>query len=306
MNGARTRNPRSDLSTSIPLFPVNSPFPSGSRTTFCASWSLPHSSITNGSFTEMQTIASMPCALNAGATSLKRGRCVDEHVGVKAPGSEKATTFLPAKMSSVVMVAQSPLRRMRNETSGMRPPSRDTRFSAMLEAPCVDDNRHPDSCGRRVITQVNLLHWLDRLWLSVRRNGAPLPPGRRRGSGSARGASCHRGLRRAQVAERRGHRDAESLCIVDANRAQRLERVAAFDRFCDRLLAHRAPDTVDRLDHRVVDRIARHPLDERGVDLHEVHGQLLEVRERRNACAEIVEGEAAAEAAQRSHEFRGF
>ena len=50
--------------------------------------------MTNGSLTEMQTIASMPWALNTGASSLKRGRCVDEHVGVNAPGSENTTTFL--------------------------------------------------------------------------------------------------------------------------------------------------------------------------------------------------------------------
>src|SRR6188472_2078893 len=87
--------------------------------------------MTNGSLTETQTIASMPCARNAGASSLKRGRCVDEHVGVNAPGSEKTTTFLFAKMSSVVIVAQSPLRRTRNATSGTRDPSRETRCSAM-------------------------------------------------------------------------------------------------------------------------------------------------------------------------------
>ncbi len=36
------------------------------------------------------------------ARALKRGRCVDEHVGVKAPGKENTTTFFLAKMSSVV------------------------------------------------------------------------------------------------------------------------------------------------------------------------------------------------------------
>jgi hypothetical protein len=30
------------------------------------------------------------------------GKCVEEHVGVKAPGSEKTTTRLPLKMSVVV------------------------------------------------------------------------------------------------------------------------------------------------------------------------------------------------------------
>src|ERR1700694_378876 len=80
--------------------------------------------MTKGSLTETQTMASMPCALNAGASSLNRGKCVDEQVGVNAPGSEKTTTFLPEKMSALVTVAQSPLRRIRELTFGMRFPSR--------------------------------------------------------------------------------------------------------------------------------------------------------------------------------------
>src|SRR2546430_9348043 len=80
--------------------------------------------MTNGSLTEMQTMESMPCALDGGVSSLNRGKCVDEHVGVNAPGSEKTTTFLPAKMSSLVTVVHSPLRRIRKLTSGTRCPSR--------------------------------------------------------------------------------------------------------------------------------------------------------------------------------------
>src|ERR1700694_844450 len=80
--------------------------------------------MTNGSLTETQTMASMPCALNAGASSLNRGKCVDEQVGVNAPGSEKTTTFLREKMSSLVTVDHSPLRRIRKLTSGTRCPSR--------------------------------------------------------------------------------------------------------------------------------------------------------------------------------------
>src|ERR1700730_4567680 len=80
--------------------------------------------MTNGSLTEMQTMASIPCALKAGASSLNRGKCVDEQVGVNAPGSEKTTTFLCEKMSSLVTVAHSPLRRIRKLTWGTRCPSR--------------------------------------------------------------------------------------------------------------------------------------------------------------------------------------
>ncbi len=105
---------------------------------FSASWSLPHSSITNGSLTEMQTIESIPWSAKTGASSLKRGRCVDEQVGVNAPGSENTTTFLPAKMSALVTVVHSPLRRRRNVTSGTRWPSRLGSLAwDMADFPCL-------------------------------------------------------------------------------------------------------------------------------------------------------------------------
>jgi hypothetical protein len=44
-------------------------------------------------------------------SSLYRGRWVDEHVGVKAPGSENTATVRPLKMSSELILTQSfPLR----------------------------------------------------------------------------------------------------------------------------------------------------------------------------------------------------
>jgi len=49
---------------------VNTPLPSGRSSTFSASWSLPHSAITNGSLTETHTIWSMPCSLHTAASSL--------------------------------------------------------------------------------------------------------------------------------------------------------------------------------------------------------------------------------------------
>ncbi len=63
--------------------------------------------MTKVSFTDMQTMSSTPCALNTSASWLKRGTCVEEQVGVKAPGSENTTTVLPLKMSSVVTSTQS-------------------------------------------------------------------------------------------------------------------------------------------------------------------------------------------------------
>src|SRR5437763_9492603 len=52
----------------------------------------------------MQAIVSTPFALSLSASATNPGTCFAEQVGVNAPGSAKATTFLPgAKSSSVVM-----------------------------------------------------------------------------------------------------------------------------------------------------------------------------------------------------------
>ncbi len=69
----------------------------------------------------------------------------------------------------------------------------------------------------------------------------------------------------------------------------------ALDRLGDGLLAHDVADLVDRLDHRAVDRIVQHVRDEAAVDLQEIDRQVLQVAERRQADAEVVEREAAAQ-----------
>src|SRR5438270_8626823 len=50
---------------------------------------------------------------------------------------------------------------------------------------------------------------------------------------------------------------------------------------------------------RVIEVILRHPLHEEAVDLDAVHGEVLEVVERRKPAAEVVEEEAHAERPQR-------
>ena len=87
------------MSTRSPIFSVNSPLPSGRKSTLAAFWSLAHSFMTKVSLTETQAMVSTPLALSAWASSSKRGTWLDEQVGVKAPGREKRTTFLPAKIS---------------------------------------------------------------------------------------------------------------------------------------------------------------------------------------------------------------
>jgi hypothetical protein len=63
---------------------------------------LPQAPITKASFTERQTTLSTPFFEKSAACSTNPGRWRAEQVGVKAPGSAKSTTFLLAKISSVV------------------------------------------------------------------------------------------------------------------------------------------------------------------------------------------------------------
>src|SRR5262249_10038036 len=88
---------------------LNSPLPSPSmRTLPSAFCSLPHAPITNASLTEMQAMASTPFALNLSASATNPGTCFAEQVGVNAPGSAKATTFLPGAKSSSVVIGLGP------------------------------------------------------------------------------------------------------------------------------------------------------------------------------------------------------
>src|ERR1700678_825720 len=64
---------------------------------------LPQAFITNTSLTAVQAMVSTPLALILSASSTKPGRCLASQVGVKAPGTEKNTTFLPLNNSSVVI-----------------------------------------------------------------------------------------------------------------------------------------------------------------------------------------------------------
>src|SRR5690348_18008741 len=59
--------------------------------------------MTNASLTDKQAIVSIPLPFSAENFSTKPGRCLAEQVGVKAPGNANKTTFLPLKISSLVM-----------------------------------------------------------------------------------------------------------------------------------------------------------------------------------------------------------
>jgi hypothetical protein len=57
---------------------------------------LPHALMTNASLNAMQATTSTPLDLRSESFSMKPGRCLAEQPGVKAPGTEKRTTFLLA------------------------------------------------------------------------------------------------------------------------------------------------------------------------------------------------------------------
>src|SRR5688572_2045261 len=86
-----------------------------------------------------------------------------------------------------------------------------------------------------------------------------------------------------------------ALGIIDAETAQYLDDLRVLGPLRNRLLAGQVPDLVDRADHLAVDRVVQHALDEAAVDLEEIDREMLQVAERREAGAEVVERELAAE-----------
>ena len=118
----------------------------------------------------------------------------------------------------------------------------------------------------------------------------------------ARRGSCGRSSATGSSRHRLRHRDEEALRERHAELAEPLHDVAALDALRDRLNLERARHARDRLDDALVGAVAQHVAHELAVDLHVVHGQVLEVRQRRQAGAEVVEREAAAARLQRAHE----
>ena len=107
------------------------------------------------------------------------------------------------------------------------------------------------------------------------------------------------GSARAESAERLGLAEVEALGEVDAHLAQQLERLAVVDELGDRALAQPAGDVDDRPHDQLVGPVVGRSRDELAVDLQQVERQVLEVVERGEAGAEVVERELAAELADR-------
>ena len=96
--------PNFEASISRPSALVKSPLPSPSiRMSPSTDWLSPQAFMTKASLTDTQAMASTPLALKSARWSLKPGRWRAEQVGVKAPGTANSATFLPAKISSVVI-----------------------------------------------------------------------------------------------------------------------------------------------------------------------------------------------------------
>ena len=95
--------------------------------------------------------------------------------------------------------------------------------------------------------------------------------------------------------QRGGPADVEALHVVDAEVAHQRHRLLVADHLGDRALAEPAGDVHDRLDHELVGAVGHAAAHELAVDLQVVERQVLEVVERREGGAEVVEREAAAE-----------
>jgi len=98
---------------------------------------------------------------------------------------------------------------------------------------------------------------------------------------------------------------AEALGIVDAEGPQAAEHRTVLDRLGDSRKAHHVPDLVDGVDHGVVDRIDIDVLYEIAGDLRVIDRQVLEVAERRQTGAEIIERESATHGFETVNEIDG-
>src|SRR6185437_9555829 len=90
-------------------------------------------------------------------------------------------------------------------------------------------------------------------------------------------------------------RHAVSLRVVHAQALQHVDDLLILGELGDGLFAGQVPDLVDRAHHLPVDGIVQYLLDEAAVDLQVVDRKVLQVAERRQAGAEIVEREFAAQ-----------
>src|SRR5580658_1563051 len=96
--------------------------------------------------------------------------------------------------------------------------------------------------------------------------------------------------------------DGVTLNEVDTHAPRRIERTRVLDLLGDHLEVERARELDHRGHHRLVHGVAREIAHEGAVDLQEIHRQILEVRERADARAEIIQSELTTHAVQHADE----
>src|SRR5579862_4191888 len=97
-------------------------------------------------------------------------------------------------------------------------------------------------------------------------------------------------------------RDAVALRVVDAEAGEHLDDLGVLGPLGDGPLAGEMPDLVDRANHLAVDRVAQYLSHEAAVDLEKVDREMLEVTERGQPPAEVIERELATLLLQRLDE----
>src|SRR6266404_5102954 len=93
-------------------------------------------------------------------------------------------------------------------------------------------------------------------------------------------------------------RHAIALRVVDPERAQHVYDHEIFGESRNGLLARQMTDFVDGPDHLAVDGIVQYLFDEAAVNLQEIHREVLQIAEGRQAGSEVVERELAAQLLQ--------
>src|SRR3954447_4477152 len=112
-------------------------------------------------------------------------------------------------------------------------------------------------------------------------------------------SSPRSGYRGERFGDRCGTSDVVPLGVVDAELAHRLQRVGVGHELRQGWRSQASGDGDDRLDDEPVGGVVAQAADELAVDLEQVEAEVLEVGERREARAEVVERQATAQATQR-------
>src|SRR5580658_6850709 len=99
--------------------------------------------------------------------------------------------------------------------------------------------------------------------------------------------------------------DGVPLSKVHAELREALPNGVVLDEFRDGLLAGNLRDSIDRLHNCVARLIGIELPNEATIDLEIVNRQILQVSERTQAAAKVVQSEAKAELAQLAHHLRG-